>query len=102
MITKQNPETENPMGNLVNQEKLKIRRALDEFRNLMQDRLYEQVDAGKSGWDNPDNQVYVEVQQSIDVTNMLRHGDRSTLVDQACRAMILWFMDKVAGEKEDR
>lgn len=76
--------------------------ALGQFTEDCRARLYEMVERGKRGWDDPKNQREIARDLKGDAVRVCNDGDRYHLHDIANRAMMIWWqtwrVDKANGE----
>lgn len=72
-------------------ERLALENALDEFVVLMKKKLFEKVDDGCVGWDNPEIKNNLQAKLLIKATQ-LATGDQTQAEDVANYAMFLFYM----------
>lgn len=76
----------------INKEKIKLRKALKEFNELQKQILYEKVDEGFTGWDDPDMMNTMEnnlCELAADIDELYMRGRKSTKENEAYRRKCL-------------
>ena len=75
------------------EERVALDKALNEFTNDCRSRLYEMFERGKRGWDDPQCVEDIAMDMYDDAHEAALNGNRLHLHDIANRAMMLWWQE---------